>query len=863
MYSKKINQLATNLTPQNDDLLPIGDAETGQLKTTTFGSVSGITGDGVISGGIVTWTGTGLNFNISACTYILNGVRYTSPFTTKTLAAADPTNPRIDVFAVNTSGQVEVIQGTPNANPVEPEGDTPTTLGLTNVTINAGSTTPDGVTRDLIYDENVESWTKNYYISGTVNYADTAFAYTGSKSILITMNAGFAYLYFSKATAMDISNYKSLSFAIRLNAAWTSNTILAVRFYNGSNTVSNSFQINATNNVGFNRNLAGQWQLITIPFNNTNLRFTNNLFTEVRIQTTNAAATYRLDTIQLNNGIGNPGGTTIPSNSFGFVNGSTGTASATSATDTLNVVGTGLATTSATGKTLTIAVPSPIPSQTGNNGKYLTTDGSTLSWGTVSGGSMSIGGTVTSGTTGSVLFVGASSALAQDNANFFWDDTNNLLGIGTATPSSPIEIYSTSTTYRGIAATQASIDTVGAVFTGRKIRGTSAVANGDFLFNFNAQGYDGSAYQSGSVIRWQVDGTVSAGSVPTAIEFRTGSSGTGTQRLLISSSGNTTFNGSSFTNRFTSSGRLLLGTTTESTFILDVNGTARVTGSTIITGSTTASGAIARGMNLTPTLVAAANNDVLVGLDINPTFTLGAFTGTYPYTAFFSRSDSTTQVTRIGIGNSQNTPIASGEVSRIEFRNGRNQNSGIVTARISHLNIFGASFPENGALDFYAHSSIRSARFAYNGNTFDLASTFSANITQTSGGFYQGTLGTNTGFSFSGSGSTEHLFRFTSYWAETVGNSTQFARWYNTSTASYAMTLYGTNNLGVGTTSDAGFKLDVNGTFRTTQLNVSALNTAPATASSTGTLGEIRITADYIYICTATNTWKRVAIATF
>ena len=47
------------------------------------------------------------------------------------------------------------------------------------------------------------------------------------------------------------------------------------------------------------------------------------------------------------------------------------------------------------------------------------------------------------------------------------------------------------------------------------------------------------------------------------------------------------------------------------------------------------------------------------------------------------------------------------------------------------------------------------------------------------------------------------------------------------------------------------------------QFRLSALNTAPATSTSTGTLGEIRIDADNIYICTATNTWKRVAIATF
>lgn len=37
----------------------------------------------------------------------------------------------------------------------------------------------------------------------------------------------------------------------------------------------------------------------------------------------------------------------------------------------------------------------------------------------------------------------------------------------------------------------------------------------------------------------------------------------------------------------------------------------------------------------------------------------------------------------------------------------------------------------------------------------------------------------------------------------------------------------------------------------------------PASASATGTQGTITWDADYIYICTATNTWKRVAIATW
>jgi len=42
-------------------------------------------------------------------------------------------------------------------------------------------------------------------------------------------------------------------------------------------------------------------------------------------------------------------------------------------------------------------------------------------------------------TAGSVLFSNGTT-IAQDNANFFWDDTNNRLGIGTATPARPLDV---------------------------------------------------------------------------------------------------------------------------------------------------------------------------------------------------------------------------------------------------------------------------------------------------------------------------------------------------------------------------------------------------------------------------------------
>lgn len=59
------------------------------------------------------------------------------------------------------------------------------------------------------------------------------------------------------------------------------------------------------------------------------------------------------------------------------------------------------------------------------------------------------------------------------------------------------------------------------------------------------------------------------------------------------------------------------------------------------------------------------------------------------------------------------------------------------------------------------------------------------------------------------------------------------------------------------------FKVDNDGGVTVNKYYVSAMNTAPSSASDTGTLGEIRVTAIYIYVCTATNTWVRTALTTW
>lgn len=76
------------------------------------------------------------------------------------------------------------------------------------------------------------------------------------------------------------------------------------------------------------------------------------------------------------------------------------------------------------------------------NGYVLTSNGAGTapSWQAAAGGGMSIGGTVTSGTEGSILFLGPSGILAQDNNNLFWDDTNNRQGIGLNTPLTTLHV---------------------------------------------------------------------------------------------------------------------------------------------------------------------------------------------------------------------------------------------------------------------------------------------------------------------------------------------------------------------------------------------------------------------------------------
>jgi hypothetical protein len=72
-----------------------------------------------------------------------------------------------------------------------------------------------------------------------------------------------------------------------------------------------------------------------------------------------------------------------------------------------------------------------------------------------------------------------------------------------------------------------------------------------------------------------------------------------------------------------------------------------------------------------------------------------------------------------------------------------------------------------------------------------------------------------------------------------------------------------TDRVGVGTATP-GYKLDVAGTLGATGFVLGSGGGAePATAGATGTAGMIRWASGHLYICTATDTWKRAELLTW
>jgi len=214
---------------------------------------------------------------------------------------------------------------------------------------------------------------------------------------------------------------------------------------------------------------------------------------------------------------------TVNSNSLlGAGNLSVGTVTSVSAL-TLGTTGTDLSSSVATGTTTPVITLNVPTASAANRGALSSAD-----WTTFNGKF-----TLPSLTSGSVLFSNGTT-IAQNNANFFWDNTNARLGIGTATPAYSISHLGTI----GVAS----------FFTQR-----------DFGFNAFAQIATRSHY-----IAYTTDGNngiaFGANGSGGSIQGFTGTVASPSAKALILQQ---------------LGGNLLIGTTTDAGYKLDVNGTVK------------------------------------------------------------------------------------------------------------------------------------------------------------------------------------------------------------------------------------------------------------------------------------------------
>ncbi|NDB57377.1 hypothetical protein EB001_02825 [bacterium] len=213
-----------------------------------------------------------------------------------------------------------------------------------------------------------------------------------------------------------------------------------------------------------------------------------------------------------------------------------------------------------------------------------------------------------------------------------------------------------------------------------------------------------------------------------------------------------------------------------------IGGNANPSARLQVSGSITAATALAQGVYFNNTLVAAANNDVLVGLDVNPTYTNGAFTGVQNYAARISGAlASVTKYMSTGTG------------------------------ATSHY------------LEIISTSST---------NTY-------VNLVRNAGanGTYAYYLNAGTAYLSvdNGSGETRLYANGGGYYLTFFSNGAE------------AMRIPTTRNVLIGTTTDAGYKLDVNGTARTTSLVTANYLTINNAAGGGNVLFTYTGTSPFIY----------------
>lgn len=236
---------------------------------------SGVSGGNLLISGSAAWSGTDLDFDVTALEYLIAGVTYNTAPTTVTLAVGDPTNPRFDAIVADDTGTVSVITGTPAVTPITPSIGENQVL-VQYVLVGAGATTPT-ITTEYIYREGspLTDWTPGTSCVSpdcpTADFASTTpVPFQGPQCTLIdfsTYSTG-RYIKYDAPAPVVRSDYAVLTFRV-----WLFDDLITidgglgrrpfVRLYaNSGTTWLGTVYLDAW---GLQRNVTNTWQLVSIP----------------------------------------------------------------------------------------------------------------------------------------------------------------------------------------------------------------------------------------------------------------------------------------------------------------------------------------------------------------------------------------------------------------------------------------------------------------------------------------------------------------------------------------------------------------------------------------------------------------------
>lgn len=367
---------------------------------------------------------------------------------------------------------------------------------------------------------------------------------------------------------------------------------------------------------------------------------------------------------------------------------------------------------------------------------------------------------ITSGTVGRVLFEGTGNVV-QESANLFWDNTNGRLGIGTSTPSRPLHVVGTS------------------LFNNLIFNDTSALTIHTNIELKSDNAYEtGLLFRSTSGFRWQLYADNYTSNNLKFYNYKLGS-----QAMMIGGGTN----------------NVLINTTTDAGYKLDVNGTARIINQATF-GATGTDGSVR--------FLRSADGANVGYIQVNSSG-LQVGNGTY---AFFHNNS----LNGINVGSN---PLAMWHIKGLGATSATTsllvqQSTGVDILKVTN-DMYVTVQNTNNAECFQVRGANDDAtiRFTPSGGTSNIvlrsqASSITLSTTANSFGDLrvsaQGqTLRIGTSLSSAGGG--------VNYYSSQNG-SIHSHRWFHNNAEQ--MSLQYTGNLLIGTTTDAGYKLDVNGTAR-------------------------------------------------